>query len=322
MDHSHPVIWQLDALPYDCQYCHAVPKPLGGLLVMAANSIMYLDQSVPPYGASVNHLTTGSTQFSLKDQPGAPPVSLVNAKAAFVTDSTVCISLENGSVFFLILKKDSMNNVRAFHLNQSASSVIPTTLSVLSNNLIFLGSRLGNSLLLRYTATTRSPLEEEPPAEKTESSVSEPPGAKRKRINTAADWESTAQKKKDITKENASFLEAEEEELTSIEGYYGDEIHEANVLEEYDLSTMDSLNNIGPCANAELIHSVNINESYDDLRLDCRDRNMDLMLLTGKGKSGAITLLQKSIRISYKNIYKIIVLFFFCIYCFIKKTHP
>ena len=48
--------------------------------------------------------------------------------------------------------------------------------------------------------------------------------------------------------------------------------------------------------NAELIHSNNTNETYDDLRTDSRDRNMDLMVLTGKGKSGAITMLQKSIR--------------------------
>jgi len=122
IDQSHPVIWQLDALPYDCQYCEAVPKPLGGLLVMAANSILYLDQSVPPYGASVNHLTSGSTQFSLKEQLTATPVSLVNAKSAFVKDNTLCISLENGDVYFLILKKDSMNNVRAFNLTKSASA--------------------------------------------------------------------------------------------------------------------------------------------------------------------------------------------------------
>ena len=45
LDHSHPVIWQVSALPYDCCACYAVPKPLGGLMVYAANSMIYLDQS-------------------------------------------------------------------------------------------------------------------------------------------------------------------------------------------------------------------------------------------------------------------------------------
>ena len=33
-----------------------------------------------------------------------------------------------------------------------------------------------------------------------------------------------------------------------------------------------------------------------DFRNDARDRNMDLCILTGKGKSGAVTVLQKSVR--------------------------
>ena len=67
LDHSHPVIWQISSLPYDCCACLSVPKPLGGLIVFAANSLIYLDQSVPPYGISLNNLTNGSTQFSLKE---------------------------------------------------------------------------------------------------------------------------------------------------------------------------------------------------------------------------------------------------------------
>ena len=44
-----------------------MPKPLGGLLVYASNSMIYLDQSVPPYGVSLNNLTHGSTQFCLRE---------------------------------------------------------------------------------------------------------------------------------------------------------------------------------------------------------------------------------------------------------------
>ena len=90
-----------------------------------------------------------------------------------------------------------------------------------------------------------------------------------------------------------SILDYEEEELTSIEGYYGDEIHEVDMDEHYELKTLDSMNNIGPCANGELIHSSYTNDQVDE---DSRDRNMDLMVLTGRGKSGSISLLQKSIR--------------------------
>ena len=88
------------------------------------------------------------------------PISLINSKSVFLSDDTVCISIENGDVFILVLKKDSMNNVRAFNLEKCASSVYPTTLSKLDNNLLFLGSRLGNSLLLKYKVSSENDNEE------------------------------------------------------------------------------------------------------------------------------------------------------------------
>ena len=59
---------------------------------------------------------------------------------------------------------------------------------------------------------------------------------------------------------------------------------------------MDSLNNIGPVGHVEVIHSAIMNDTYEDIRNDARDRNMDFCCLTGKGKSGAISVLQKSVR--------------------------
>lgn len=61
----HPIIWQYSNLPFDCFQAVAVKKPLGGTLIMAVNSLIYLNQSIPPYGVSLNSLTESSTNFPM-----------------------------------------------------------------------------------------------------------------------------------------------------------------------------------------------------------------------------------------------------------------
>ena len=38
---------------------------VGGVLVFCCNSLIYLNQSTPPYGVSLNSMTVGSTMFPL-----------------------------------------------------------------------------------------------------------------------------------------------------------------------------------------------------------------------------------------------------------------
>ena len=61
----HPVIWSISCLPHDCDKLLAVPKPIGGVLLFACNSLTYLTQSVPPYGVSLNSMGDKNTNFPL-----------------------------------------------------------------------------------------------------------------------------------------------------------------------------------------------------------------------------------------------------------------
>ena len=61
----HPIIWSLNGLPFDCSQLLPVPKPLGGALIMAVNSVIYVNQSVPPFGVAVNSIANHSTNFPL-----------------------------------------------------------------------------------------------------------------------------------------------------------------------------------------------------------------------------------------------------------------
>jgi len=61
----HPAIWSVPGLPFDCLQAIPVKKPLGGTLIFAVNSLLYLNQSVPPFGVSLNSITKTSTAFQL-----------------------------------------------------------------------------------------------------------------------------------------------------------------------------------------------------------------------------------------------------------------
>lgn len=61
----HPIIWSVSALPFDCLQAIPVQKPIGGCLIASVNAIIYLNQSIPPYGVSVNSIADHSTQFPL-----------------------------------------------------------------------------------------------------------------------------------------------------------------------------------------------------------------------------------------------------------------
>ncbi|XP_071645490.1 cleavage and polyadenylation specificity factor subunit 1-like [Temnothorax longispinosus] len=77
----HPIIWSVSNLPFDCYQAVPVKKPLGGTLIMAVNSLIYLNQSIPPYGVSLNSLADTSTNFPLKPQEGVK-MSLEGAQYA------------------------------------------------------------------------------------------------------------------------------------------------------------------------------------------------------------------------------------------------
>ena len=48
--------WSREILPFDCVRILPVPKPIGGILVFAVNSLFFLNQGIPPCAVSLNSL--------------------------------------------------------------------------------------------------------------------------------------------------------------------------------------------------------------------------------------------------------------------------
>nr|XP_016853430.1 PREDICTED: cleavage and polyadenylation specificity factor subunit 1 [Anolis carolinensis] len=273
MQKVHPVIWSLSNLPFDCTQALAVPKPIGGVVIFAVNSLLYLNQSVPPYGVSLNSLTNGTTVFPLRIQEGVK-ITLDCAQAAFISYDKMVISLKGGEIYVLTLITDGMRSVRSFHFDKAAASVLTTCMITMDPGYLFLGSRLGNSLLLRYTEKLQ-----EPPvnAAKDATEKTEEPPVKKKRVEQQANW--------------AGGKSAPQDEVDEIE-VYGSEAQSGTQLSTYSFEVCDSILNIGPCANAAMGEPAFLSEEFQN----SLEPDLEIVVCSGYGKNGALSVLQKSIR--------------------------
>lgn len=272
MQKVHPVIWSLSNLPFDCNQVMAVPKPIGGVVVFAVNSLLYLNQSVPPFGVSLNSLTNGTTAFPLRPQEEVK-ITLDCSQASFITSDKMVISLKGGEIYVLTLITDGMRSVRAFHFDKAAASVLTTCMMTMEPGYLFLGSRLGNSLLLRYTEKLQeTPMEEG--KENEEKEKQEEPPNKKKRVDS--NW---------AGKGNLP------DELDEIE-VYGSEAQSGTQLATYSFEVCDSILNIGPCASASMGEPAFLSEEFQTNP----EPDLEVVVCSGYGKNGALSVLQKSIR--------------------------
>ncbi|KAI1901642.1 hypothetical protein AGOR_G00036500 [Albula goreensis] len=272
MQKVHPVIWSLSNLPFDCTQVMAVPKPIGGVVVFAVNSLLYLNQSVPPYGVSLNSQTNGTTAFPLRMQEEVK-ITLDCSQSTFIASDKMVISLKGGEIYVLTLITDGMRSVRAFHFDKAAASVLTTCMMTMEPGYLFLGSRLGNSLLLKYTEK----LQETPVEEGKEKEKQEEPPNKKKRVDSSNNW----------TAGKAPLLD----EVDEIE-VYGSEAQSGTQLATYSFEVCDSILNIGPCANASMGEPAFLSEEFQSNP----EPDLEVVVCSGYGKNGALSVLQRSIR--------------------------
>lgn len=270
----HPVIWSVNNLPMDCKMLVPVSKPLAGTLVVSHNALIYLNQSVPPYGVSLNSLTDISTGFPLKPQESVK-ITLESAQVCFLSHDRLVMSLKGGELYVVTLHADSMRSVRSFHFQRSAASVLTTCMCLCEDNFLFLGSRLGNSLLLKLTEKEQNTVDTKPVFVIDLSSDKPPP--KKKRLDTLGDCMAS-----DVTEIR------DEDELE----VYGNEIQTSVQLSSYSFEVCDSLLNIGPCGNVSMGEPAFLSEEFNNTP----NPDVELVTSSGYGKNGALCVLQRSIR--------------------------
>lgn len=199
-------------------------------------------------------------------------ITLDCAQAEFITHERAVISLKGGELYVLSLIADAMRTVRGFHFDRAAGSVLTTCLAVCEDNYLFLGSRLGNSLLLQFT----------------DKDVDNPPVIVR---------DQPPQKKK---KMESDWLASDVGDIHDIDlEVYGSRIDElnattTNAITSYNFEVCDSILNVGPCGHVAMGQPAFLSEELQSATK--ADPDIELVSTSGHGKNGALCVLQQTVR--------------------------
>ncbi|KAI8433047.1 hypothetical protein MSG28_013907 [Choristoneura fumiferana] len=112
-------------------------------------------------------------------------ITLDGACVAPLGEGRLALSLKGGQLYVLTLLADSVRSVRSAHLDRAAASVLTTSMCVIEEDFLFLGSRLGNSLLLRVTE--RENHKEYEAQQQKEKEKESDPAAKKRRLDSLSD---------------------------------------------------------------------------------------------------------------------------------------
>lgn len=163
----YPIIYSIDKLPYDCIKLVAMPKPVTGVLVIAANSLLHVSQGSPGVGVAVNGYAKKTTDFPgmiYQDKLINMSLTFDGAKALAFGGDRCLIFMQNGDWAVVQMKMDGskvvgMNITEIVHkVNLGAKAysdlpplaTVPSCVTNVNNEYFFLGSRVGDSLLIKW----------------------------------------------------------------------------------------------------------------------------------------------------------------------------
>uniref|UniRef100_A0A0N5B481 CPSF_A domain-containing protein n=1 Tax=Strongyloides papillosus TaxID=174720 RepID=A0A0N5B481_STREA len=147
---GHSIIWHTKGLPSDLKTLLPIPDPVGGAVLIGVNHILYMNQNCAPQGISLNSCSDEFTKFPFKDFHHLE-VDLQAPVATVISCSEVLIGSSNGSLYSIHLTTNETSSVNNIYLLKVCGIPNCSSLTSLSPGYVFVGSHVGNHLLLEYT---------------------------------------------------------------------------------------------------------------------------------------------------------------------------
>jgi len=298
-------IWTKSHLPHDTYSLISTPGHMGGVIVLTPNLILYLNFTIT-FGISFNCF--GDIQECLNNvklQKSDFVTTFDAARSTWINSESLLLATSSSDLYLLTLV-DFVKDSTYFTVKKVGESSVACCLCSLSSEYIFLGSLIGDSLLIRFSS------QEDPNA----------PVAAQMEIDAETDFnqdnndndvqEPPLKRLKSVHNPNNSgrsfpHIEGTPEEQKLLRLYQAAEAATIAAIPKpkvYFFEVCDSLANIGPIVDLGISPAFNQaavsvieNQTSDKKLFEHKARqNAEIFCCSGKGKDGALTIVQRGIR--------------------------
>ncbi|KAJ1967451.1 mRNA cleavage and polyadenylation factor subunit, partial [Dispira parvispora] len=311
---TSPMLYHRKGLPYDCFQLIPVPIPTGGMMVVAANALIHLDQGSSGVGVQVNVMGQESkyTDFPLQvvditdnqlaslgpavtKGEASPQLLLERSQGVFLDPTTLLLSLTTGQLL-LVRCQSHGRSVSGLFLALVGYSVVPSCVARISNELLFLGSATGDSLLIRVRAPPKG-LQTAPLVSHGTPSVPQSDLTGNNLTNNDEDddeeWDEELYGPKPTTGPTRTGNSTAAATASSSGTKY------VNWYAQYRFRICDALLNLAPAQSlcvGPTATSSHLSDTPDSPAEQASEEAMEIVLSSGHGRSGTLSILQRSIR--------------------------
>ncbi|PIL30998.1 hypothetical protein GSI_05691 [Ganoderma sinense ZZ0214-1] len=149
---NYPVITVVDGLPYDCFTLTPCSTTTGGVIILASNAILFVDQSgrrviLPVNGWPLR--VSDLTMPALTPQEQTRDFQLEGSRVAFIDEKKLLLILKDGTVYPIELVQDGRTVSKLSMSLALAKTTVPSVVKRVGDGHIFVASIVGPSVLLR-----------------------------------------------------------------------------------------------------------------------------------------------------------------------------
>ena len=149
LNHTYPIITAVDNLPYDSLSLLPCAQSIGGVVVLTANSLIYVDQAARRVVLPVNGWSA-----RVSDIPSLPldkdlDLILEGSRLVFADEKTFFVIRKDGMVHPIEIISDGRTVSKLSLSPVLARTTIPSVARQLDSGMLFVGSTVGPSVLLR-----------------------------------------------------------------------------------------------------------------------------------------------------------------------------